>query len=132
MQHRRSAVFMAASAGLVLAACSPLPDTGTDGVLIISAEVRDGRSGPEALWEGVVVIADSGCVRGRMKNGSYYNLEFPAGTHFDDSGRIDMGFATVVIGEEVAFGGGYMTESSPSTDRPDSCVAGSTFQVYTI
>ncbi|MDN4611807.1 hypothetical protein [Arthrobacter burdickii] len=79
-----------------------------------------------------MIIADSGCVQGRMKDGSYYNLEFSAGTHFDDSGRIDMGFATVAIGEDVAFGGGYMTEASPSTHRPGSCVAGSTSQVYTI
>lgn len=123
---------MAAIAGLVLGACSPPPGTGTGGVLFISDEVRDGRSGPEALWEGVVVIADSGCVQGRIKDGSYYNSEFPAGTQFDDSGRIDMGFATIVIGKGVAFGGGYMTEASPSTNRPSSCVTGSTFQVHTI
>jgi hypothetical protein len=99
-------------------------------MLLVSEEERDGRSGPEAAFEGVLVVTDDNCLRGKAADGTILNVEFPAGTHFNDTGEIDMGFATVAVGEEVLLGGGYSEDPTLASSLPEACRTGHTFRCY--
>ncbi|MBM7780553.1 hypothetical protein [Arthrobacter tumbae] len=99
-------------------------------ILLISDSKRDGKSGPEALFRGVLLVGEDDCLQGHASDGTILNIEFPAGTHFNEAGAIDMGFATVTLGDEVSLGGGYSQDSELTESLPESCRTDTTFRVY--
>ncbi len=99
--------------------------------VLISDEQRDGRSGPEAAFEGVLLASRDECLLAHASDGTIYNIQFPAGTHFNDAGELDMGFDTVPLGQQVSLGGGYSEEPGITESLPSSCRTGVTFMVYT-
>ena len=134
MEARRLALTLAILCALTVSACSSEQVSGSDEsdavILLISDARRDGRSGPEALFRGVLLVGQDDCLQGHAPDGKIFNIEFPAGTHFNEAGAIDMGFATVTLGDEISLGGGYSEDAELTESLPESCRTGTTFRVY--
>ena len=134
MKARYQAVTMAVGLTIAASACTPghTADTKESGgiLLLVSQDKRDGVSGPEAEFRGVLLVFDENCLQGRAPNGRIFNIEFPAGTHVNEVGDIDLGFATVPLGDEVSLGGGYSEEPELTKTLPQPCRTGTTFRVY--
>ncbi|MHA7279882.1 hypothetical protein ACX80H_09035 [Arthrobacter sp. MDT2-2] len=99
--------------------------------VLVSDEQRDGRFGPEALFESVLLTSKDECLLAHASDGTIYNIEFPAGTHFNDAGELDIGFDTIPLGQQVSLGGGYSEAPELTEALPGSCTTGATFMVYT-
>ncbi|WP_323959376.1 hypothetical protein GC088_12690 [Arthrobacter sp. JZ12] len=134
MGVRRRLLALTVLCAFTLTACGSGQVAGTNGsdtvILLISESERDGKSGPEALFRGVLRVGDDNCLQGHALDGKVFNIEFPAGTHFNEAGALDMGFATVTIGDEISLGGGYSERPELTESLPESCRTGTTFRVY--
>lgn len=134
MKARYQALTIAVGLTIAASACTAghTADTKESGgtLLLVSQDKRDGVSGPQAEFRGVLLVSDDNCLQGRTPDGRIFNIEFPAGTHLNEAGDIDLGFATVPLGDEVSLGGGYSEDPELTKSLPQSCRTDTTFRVY--
>ncbi|WP_434995152.1 hypothetical protein [Arthrobacter sp. Ld5] len=134
MKSRYVVIAVLLIGGQPLTACTPEIVGGayesTALELLVSDEQRDGRSGPEALFEGVLLVSEDECLQGHARDGTIYNIEFPAGPHMNDVGEVDIGFDTIPLGEDISLGGGYSERSELTESLPKACREDVTFMVY--
>ncbi|MBG6192074.1 hypothetical protein IWX64_003043 [Arthrobacter sp. CAN_A212] len=126
---------------VALSACTSPDDPSNEAQpddlqLLVSNEERDGSFGPQALFEGTLVVSEEDCVLAEGTDGTTYNIEFPVGAAQDpeDASIIKLEIADLVIGEDVALGGGYSAAGNNDAalaTMPESCRQPETFHLYT-
>lgn len=99
-------------------------------VLLVSSQGSDGRSGPQAAFDGSLIIAEDNCLQGQAADGATLNVMWPSGTHINHAGDIDTGFGAVQLDTSVTLGGSYIEAGELTKPLPESCRTGTTFHVH--